>query len=157
MRRRNVVADHFSGPRALAGPLCDICDLYAFPSPERPGNFTLVMNVLPKAALSSFFSDSIVCRFRVRPVSIARVGPAPAFTPGREEFPFAVTSEAARPLKGGAPAKEGICKTRAGEVVTFLVNDDKGTTAKGLRVYAGCRSDPFFIDVAALRESFNTG
>src|SRR5262245_54261331 len=50
--RRDVVADHFSGPRALAGPLCDICDLYAFPSPERPGNFTLVMNVLPRATLS---------------------------------------------------------------------------------------------------------
>src|SRR5215470_14841766 len=110
-RKRNVVGDHFSGPRALAGPLCDICDGYAFPSPERPGNFTLVMNVLPRAKLSSFFSDAIVCRFRVRPVSITGVGPAAAFAPGLEEFTFDVTFAAAS-LKGGdAPVQEGACRT----------------------------------------------
>jgi hypothetical protein len=152
------VADHFSGPRALAGPLCDICDVFAFPSPEQPGNFTLVMNVFPKAALSSFFSDSIVCRFRVRPVSIAGVGPAAAFAPGQKEFTFDVTFAAASSLKGGDPqVQEAACRTPTGEVVSFLVNDDKGMTAKGLRVYAGCRSDPFFIDVDALRELFKTG
>jgi hypothetical protein len=26
------MSDHFSGPRAIAGPQCDICDLYAFPT-----------------------------------------------------------------------------------------------------------------------------
>ena len=40
------MTDHFSGPRAIAGPAADICDLYAFPSPERPGHLVLVMNVL---------------------------------------------------------------------------------------------------------------
>jgi Domain of unknown function (DUF4331) len=114
--------------------------------------------VLPNATLSSFFSDAVVCRFRVRPVSITGVGPAAAFAPGQEEFTFDVTFAAAGSLKGGdAPVQEGTCRTPAGEVVTFLVNDDKGTTAKGLRVYAGCRSDPFFIDVAGLRELFQTG
>jgi hypothetical protein len=28
------MSDHFSGPRALAGPAGDICDVYAFPSPS---------------------------------------------------------------------------------------------------------------------------
>jgi hypothetical protein len=63
------VSDHFSGPRALAGPHGDICDLYAFPSPERSGNLVLVMNVLPNAGPSDFFSDAIVCHFRLRPVT----------------------------------------------------------------------------------------
>ena len=40
------MSDHFSGPRALAGPAGDICDVYAFPSPERPGHLVLVMTVL---------------------------------------------------------------------------------------------------------------
>ena len=152
------MADHFSGPRALAGPLCDICDLYAFPSPERPGNFTLVMNVLPKAALSSFFSDAIVCRFRIRPVSLAGAGPAAAFAPGKEEFTFDVSFSTARSSKGGnGPVQEGACRTPAGEVVSFLVNDDQGSIGKGLRVYAGCRSDPFYIDVVALRAVYETG
>src|SRR5262245_1528770 len=102
---------------------------------------------------------SIVYRFRVRPVSITGGGRAAAFAPGQEEFTFDVTfaAAAASPKGGDAPVQQGTCRTPAGEVVTFLVNDDNGTTDKGLRVYAGCRSDPFLIDVAALRESFNTG
>ena len=30
------MSDHISGPRALADPIADITDVYAFPSPERP-------------------------------------------------------------------------------------------------------------------------
>ena len=63
------MSDHFSGPRALAGPAGDICDAYAFPSPERPGHLVLVMTVQPLATPESFFSDAIVYRFRLRPVS----------------------------------------------------------------------------------------
>ena len=36
------MSDHISGPRALADPIADITDVYAFPSPERPGNLVLV-------------------------------------------------------------------------------------------------------------------
>ena len=31
------MSDHISGPRALAEPIADITDVYAFPSPERSG------------------------------------------------------------------------------------------------------------------------
>ena len=65
------MSDHFSGPRALAGPAGDITDFYAFPSPERPGHLVLVMNVLPLAKPDAAFSDAIDCRFRLRPVTIA--------------------------------------------------------------------------------------
>ena len=68
------MSDHFSGPRAIAGPAGDICDLYAFPSPERSGHLVLVLNVLPKATSDSHFSEAIVYRFRLRPVTIAGVG-----------------------------------------------------------------------------------
>ena len=30
------MADHFSGPRALADPASDITDVFAFPSPGSP-------------------------------------------------------------------------------------------------------------------------
>ena len=43
------MSDHISGPRALADPIADITDVYAFPSPERPGHLVLVMNTLPFA------------------------------------------------------------------------------------------------------------
>jgi hypothetical protein len=44
------VADHFSGPRALADPASDITDVFTFPSPERPGHLVLVLDVFPSAA-----------------------------------------------------------------------------------------------------------
>jgi Domain of unknown function (DUF4331) len=43
------MADHFSGPRALADPASDITDVFAFPSPERPGHLVLVLDVFPVA------------------------------------------------------------------------------------------------------------
>jgi Domain of unknown function (DUF4331) len=73
------MSDHFSGPRALAGPAGDIADFYAFPSPERPGHLVLVLTVSPLAALDTLFSDAIDCRFRLRPVTIAGTGAATAF------------------------------------------------------------------------------
>ena len=33
---RRLMSDHISGPRALADPIADITDVYAFPSPESP-------------------------------------------------------------------------------------------------------------------------
>src|SRR5262245_17039189 len=73
------MADHFSGPRAVAEPSADITDLYAFPSPQRTGYLVLVLNVFPRATVGAFFSDAIVYRFRLRPAAIA-AGGAPAFT-----------------------------------------------------------------------------
>ena len=49
------MADHFSGPRAVSEPTADITDLYAFPSPERPGYLARLMNVFPFADPSTFF------------------------------------------------------------------------------------------------------
>src|SRR3954471_15089103 len=60
------MSDHISGPRALADPIADITDLYAFPSPEQPQNLVLVMNTLPFAQPDDLFSDGLVYRFRLR-------------------------------------------------------------------------------------------
>jgi len=49
------MADHQAESRAMANPEIDITNLYAFPSPEQPGNLVLVMNVFPGATLSTLF------------------------------------------------------------------------------------------------------
>ena len=51
------MSDHFSGPAVMGDPSVDITDFYAFPSPERPGNLVLIMDVFPMATPQSFFSD----------------------------------------------------------------------------------------------------
>ena len=43
------MSDHISGPRALAEPIADITDVYAFPSPQDPQHLVLVLNTLPFA------------------------------------------------------------------------------------------------------------
>ena len=63
------MSDHISGPRALAEPIADITDVYAFPSPQRPGRLVLVMNTLPFAQPGDHFSDGLIYRFRLRQLS----------------------------------------------------------------------------------------
>lgn len=153
------MSDHFSGPRAIAGPAGDICDLYAFPSPERPGHLVLVLDVLPNASHDSYFSESIVYRFRLRPVTKTGVGAAAAFPFAGEdkEIVFSCQFEAPRQVKAGvANVQEGWCIGPSGERTSFRVNDE-GAKTDGLRVYAGLRADPFFLDLQALIESQKTG
>ncbi|GGR59673.1 hypothetical protein GCM10010168_93140 [Actinoplanes ianthinogenes] len=63
------MSDHISGPRALAEPIADITDVYAFPSPETPGHLVLVVNTLPFAPPDAQHSDGLIYRFRIRPLT----------------------------------------------------------------------------------------
>jgi hypothetical protein len=154
------MSDHFSGPRAIAGPAGDICDLYAFPSPERPGHLVLVLDVLPDAPPDSYFSDAIVYRFRLRPVTISGVGAAAAFPFAGEDQEIVFSFRFEAPRQGGAgvaPVQEGWCESPSGETTRFRVHEEQGASSDGLRVYAGLRAEPFFIDVQGLIESQKTG
>ena len=152
------MSDHISGPRAMAEPISDITDAYAFPSPEVPGRLVLVMNTLPFAGPSARFSDGLVYRFRVRPVAAAaRADPAP-FAVGAEEFTFDCVFSA--PVSGdGArgPNQDGACTTAAGETLAFRVDDEQGGSAHGVRVFAGPRWDPFIMDAPAALKTIATG
>jgi hypothetical protein len=150
------MSDHISGPRALADPIADITDVYAFPSPERPGQLVLVMNTLPFAPPSALLSDGLVYRFRLRPLTKrAATDPTP-FAVGEEEFTFdCVFSD---PSAGnGAHGQEGALTTPGGDVVSFRVSDDEGGSGHGVRVFAGPRWDPFIMDAPAMLETIATG
>src|SRR5919202_2512517 len=130
------MSDHFSGPRAIAGPAADICDVYAFPSPDRPGRLVLVMNVLPRATASSVFSDAIVHRFRLRPLTIASTGPSAAFTfgPPEQEVVFYITFDAPCATSNGVSlAQKGCCTTPFGTALEFRAHDVKGASADNVR------------------------
>src|SRR5438034_4988339 len=142
------MSDHISGPRALAEPTADITDVYAFPSPERQGHLVLVQNTLPFAQPSALFSDGLVYRFRLRPLTAgAATDPAP-FAVGEREVVFdCVFSD---PAGGdGTQGQEGNCSAPAGATVSFRVNDERGESSHGVRVFAGPRWDPFIMDAPA--------
>ena len=154
------MSDHFSGPRAIAGPAADITDMWAFPSPDRPGHLVLVAGVLPAAKPGVCFSEAIVYRFRLRPVAIAGTGAAAKFRfcPEDRELVIACGFSAPRPAgSNGTLVQDGWCKAPDGATVRFTVGDEQGADGDGLRVYAGLRADPFFFDVPAWLESVQAG
>ncbi len=142
------MSDHFSGPRAIAGPAADIADLYVFTSPERPGWLTLVLTAFPAAAPGALFSDAIAYRFRLRPVTTIAAGIRSRFEFSQIEYAFTCTFAAPARLNGRETQEQaGACLTPTGEVISFQVNDEQGTETKNLCVFAGLRLDPFFIDL----------
>src|SRR5262245_966248 len=152
-----LMSDHFSGPRAMAGPQCDICDFYAFPSPQRPEALVLVMTVVPRAMPSSSFSDAIAYRFRLRPASIAGTGTNAAFAIGEDEVVVDCTFDEPRIDAAGVPRQVGTCITPFAGDVSFVFNDEAGGSRQGVRAYAGLRSEPFFLDFFAMAETLKTG
>jgi len=144
-RKGQHMSDHISGPRAIADPVTDITDVFAFPSPESPRHLVLIMNVFPYAGPSACFSDAVIYRLRVRSVSIAPNTRAFAVEAG--EFTFDLTFDVpAGSESGGQPVQQGRCTMTNGKTVPFRVNDENGAGAAGLHVFAGQRSDPFFLD-----------
>ena len=139
------MADHISGPRAIADPVTDITDVYVFPSPESPRHLVLIMDVFPYAGPTVLFSDALTYRFRLRSASIA--SDRRGFSVGADEFTFDCTFDVPAGWDVGTlPVQRGHCTTPSGEVVPFVVNDENGATGEGLQIFAGQRSDPFFLD-----------
>jgi hypothetical protein len=84
----------------------------------------------------------------------------PAFPFGTQdtEVVYACTFDTPRPSSGDATREQdGSCVTPSGEQVRLRVNDERGGRGDGLHVYAGLRSDPFFIDLPPYLESVKTG
>ena len=136
------MSDHFSGPAVMRDPSADITDFFAFPSPERPGNLVLVMDVFPMATAQSLFSDVVTHRFRLRPLSRSGSG----LTHGTAEYTIDVTFDDAS--TGGV--QKGRVMTADGQDVGFTVgqpyerNGRRRLRGAGQRpVLHGCRGrDP---------------
>ena len=152
------MSHHISGPRAAAEPIADITDLYAFPSPEHPGRLVLVLNTLPFAPPSAAFSDGLIYRFRLRPLTANAEPDGAPFAAGGEEIVLdCVFSAPAGGHGANGPEQEGTCVTPAGETVSMRLNDEYGGQAHGVRVFAGPRWDPFIMDAPAALKTIATG
>jgi hypothetical protein len=142
------MSDHISGPRAIADPVIDITDVYAFPCPESSQHLVLVMNVFPYAGPSAHYSNAVIYRLRVRSVSIAPG--ARIFTVASDEAVFDFS------FSGAQAVQQGRCTLPSGASVALRLNDEQGATGKGVQVFAGHRSDPFFLDGPALERTIAT-
>jgi hypothetical protein len=149
------MSHHISGPRAMAEPVADITDLYAFPSPEHPGHLVLVLNTMPFAPPSAVFSDGLIYRFRLQPLTPNdREDGAPFVVNGEETVIDCVFSA---PADAGGSGQEGTCSLPTGGTVPVRVSDERGDQVRGARVFAGPRWDPFIMDAPAALKTIATG
>jgi hypothetical protein len=157
----DAVSDHISGPRALANAIADITDVFAFPSPDRAGHLVVVMNTLPFAKVSDAFSEGLVYRFRLRPLTANAPGDPVPFSAGPEhgadEFVFDCVFSPQTGDHDQPFTQEGTCTTPSGESITFRVNDEDGGSGHGVRVFAGARWDPFILDAPAALKTVAIG
>jgi Domain of unknown function (DUF4331) len=152
------MSDHFSGPRALSDPAADISDVFVFPAPDSAHHLVLVMDVFGKSGPSAVFSDAVIYRFRIRPVDIAATGPEAAFAPSKSEFTFDCTFEVpSGSIDSGRPLQHGRCLTPDGRSISFHTDDENGGVDDGVQVFAGQRSEPFFLDVRMIEKTVATG
>ena len=155
------MSDHISGPRALANSIADITDVFAFPSPERPGHLVVVMNTLPFAQVTNPFSEGLIYRFRLRPLTFNGPGDQAPFSAGpehgAEEFVFDCVFSPPTITDSGSFEQEGTCTTPPGDSVSFRVNDEHGGSGSGVRIFAGARWDPFILDAPAALKTVAVG
>ena len=151
------MSDHGSGPRALTDPAADLTDVFAFPAPGNPQHLVVVMDVFSRAGPSAVFSDAVIYRFRFRRVRVAATGPGAAFAVDDDEATFDFTFDVPEGTDTTRPLQRGRCRTPNGETVSFHVNDEKGASGPGVQVFAGRRSDPFFLNLRGIEKTIATG
>ena len=113
------------------------------------------MNTLPFAKVANPLSDGLLYRFRLRPLAATASGDQAPFAAGAQEFVFDTVFSA--PTGEQPFEQEGTCTTPAGETVSFRVNDERGGSGHGVRVFAGARWDPFILDAPAALKTVATG
>ena len=141
------MSDHVDGPRQIGDPPADITDLFAFTSPEIPARTVLAMCVFPSAGESAVFSNVIDYAIAIRRVTVGGVGNAAKFVPANEQLRFSFRFKVLERDATGKVLQHGVCILPDGRELPVMVNDEKGTSAAegDFRVFAGLRSDPFYL------------
>ena len=155
----SFASDHIDGPRVSGDAAKDIADLFAFPSPEKPGQLVLIMNVNLFAKATTAFSDALNYTFILRRAKIVSDPQNP------EEVGFATNEEVritcrAGKAQGSDQSQQVIQKMRcegAGQQpLNAVLNSKKESTGTSdvARLYVGRRSDPSFLDIPMLDQLF---
>jgi hypothetical protein len=141
------MSDHVDGPRSIGEPAADLTDLFAFTSPENADRTVLAACVFPSAGEDAMFSNAIDYSIAVRRVVVAGVGAAAKFQPGDDEIRFSFRFEILTRVDAGQPIQRGVCTLPDGRTLSLTVHDETGaSTPQGdVRVFAGLRSDPFYL------------
>lgn len=131
-----------------ANTSADITDVFVFPAPGNPNDVVFVMNVSPLIpagmGTSSFFDPSLMWQFKIA---------HGATHPEDQVIQLGVSGTGASQqitLYGPArPNEVGTTNTFVPATGSFAYNTP-ATLSNGIKVFAGPRADPFYIDLFAL-------
>ena len=141
------MSDHVDGPRAIGDPPADTTDLFAFTSPENTAHTVLALNVFTSAGVTATFSNAVNYSIVVRRMTVAALGNTAKFKPGDKEYRFNTRFSVLEHGTDSKPIQRGTLTCPDGQTLQFVVNDEKGASTPdgAFRVFAGLRSDPFFL------------
>jgi hypothetical protein len=147
-----LASDHQDTPEVELNPRMDINDVYAFPGGNGTSadRVTLVMTTSsPIVGQAASFDPRLLYQLKIDNTGDAR-----------EDLVFQVTFDTGSgstqnfrlvgpvaPATAGTPASGGVVNTLvSGTAITGAVGSSAGS-ATGIQVFAGLRTDPFFIDL----------
>jgi Domain of unknown function (DUF4331) len=145
--RHAWASDHQDSPDVELNPSWDMTDFYAFPG-SAPGRIALVLNswafLTPAETPGTSFDDNLLYQFKVDNTGDAKedLVMQMVFTGSGANQIVSLYGPIAPPVLGAM----GNQLTTSKPVLTGLVNTVLGS-ASGIQLYAGARSDPFFIDL----------
>lgn len=138
-------SDHIDRPVTTKHAVADLTDLYAFPSPAKPGRWTLVLNVYPMALNKSHFSSKVEYAFILREAEVVKADS------GELKILTNAATEKTINCRFNTPhdhaSHTSTCDVGNGVKRTVVFNKvDAGPDSSGLLFYTGLRSDPFFFN-----------
>ena len=142
------MSDHIDGPRSIGDPPTDVTDLFAFKSPEHPDRIVFVANFFPFAGKTALFSNAADYSIVVRQVTQTGMGTKAGFKPIGQELRFTFRFDSLQShVDGKLHAQKGTCTLPDGRLLSLTVGQESGVTTSDntVRVFAGLRSDPFFV------------
>ena len=135
-----LASDHIDGPITTKNRVSDLTDFFAFPTPNKPGFISLVLNTYPLVAKSNHFTDKATFVFMVRKAALIQ---ATSQITTSDEVVINCHVETPNDIEKHVIT----CKSTNGLAASSIYNYMNPQAAgDNFRLYAGMRSDPFFFN-----------
>lgn len=135
-------SDHIDGPVTMKHRVADLTDFYAFPTPNKAGFVTLILNTYPVVLKSEHFTDKVTYVFMIRKAVV-----------NATQKQIETNSEVLINCKVQTPDDHDnhnhqiTCKSTNALLATSTYNVlSPAKATDNFRLFAGMRSDPFFFN-----------
>lgn len=134
-----LASDHIDGPVTTSHKIADLTDLYAFPTPGKPGSLTMILNTYPVVPHWSHFSHKVDYKLTLRSASIKETNLG-------FDTSDSVTITCSFKTPDDISLHTVKCMSSTGLIAERRVGEIKKTKlGDDFSLFAGMRADPFFF------------